>query len=629
MIRILKRRRETRGPSGEFWRQIRCGPDCHVAALLARYRGIHGVSWRMRRQAVLRVEPSVFGSFVRLRRTMAGLTQEELAERAGISVRTVSDLERGVIQHPHPLTARTLAQALELAGDDQTDFLLAAHKPASGGPDSPTLDIAWASEEDISPGVAAPLVPGALRARRHLPRSRSRLRIAVLGAIALLVLAGLGVAGVQGLGNQPPSAPRSLQVAAAWEPDAPQPVPYLNPTGIAVGPKGIIYIADQARAVVLKVSPTGTLLGTLRGSDPLGVRIFGQPVALAVGGDGTVYITVNTAYGFGNQIDRFSPSGAPLSPWLDSSLVKGDPLHSSPIAMAADRRGHLYGIWQVPGMHPEVLEVAPSGQVAAVWGPSGRNPSGRKRSSSFVSPRALALDPSGTLYILDVRSGGPWLSACPQAGACMSSPIDSARISSALRAGVRAFLAADGQGHVALALGGRVESVYDVGVTASQKIIGLTVPVPITHARIPGIAALAVGPAGTLYVAHGGTVSVVTLRGTLLAEWGNPRRQLPLLHDPLGVAVAPNGDIYATDTGEGRILKLGPESAKRRLPGGDGRCPRRLHILRRGDVLRRRLPRHLQREADRASVEHPGAGEARYVQCRWNRARCRRRRVCD
>ena len=48
-------------------------------------------------------------------RSESGLTQEELAERARLSTRAVSDLERGVNQSPRKATARLLADALDLA----------------------------------------------------------------------------------------------------------------------------------------------------------------------------------------------------------------------------------------------------------------------------------------------------------------------------------------------------------------------------------------------------------------------------------------------------------------------------------------------------------------------------------
>jgi predicted ATPase/DNA-binding XRE family transcriptional regulator len=50
------------------------------------------------------------------------MTQEELAERAGISGRTVSDLERGLRTAVHPDTARRLASALGLGDEELPQF---------------------------------------------------------------------------------------------------------------------------------------------------------------------------------------------------------------------------------------------------------------------------------------------------------------------------------------------------------------------------------------------------------------------------------------------------------------------------------------------------------------------------
>src|SRR6266545_2775199 len=53
-----------------------------------------------------------FGGLLRAYRERALLTQEQLAGRAGVSVRTIRDLERGRIRRPLPATVRLLAGAL-------------------------------------------------------------------------------------------------------------------------------------------------------------------------------------------------------------------------------------------------------------------------------------------------------------------------------------------------------------------------------------------------------------------------------------------------------------------------------------------------------------------------------------
>lgn len=61
-----------------------------------------------------------FGTMLRERRKSVSLTQEELAERAGISARAIADVERGVIRAPRRDTLELLADALELT-DQQRD----------------------------------------------------------------------------------------------------------------------------------------------------------------------------------------------------------------------------------------------------------------------------------------------------------------------------------------------------------------------------------------------------------------------------------------------------------------------------------------------------------------------------
>ncbi len=74
----------------------------------------------------------VFGELLRRARLDAGLTQEELAERAGVSARGLAYLERGV-HRPHPETVRRLAAALTLDGERQA-ALAAAARRSDGGP---------------------------------------------------------------------------------------------------------------------------------------------------------------------------------------------------------------------------------------------------------------------------------------------------------------------------------------------------------------------------------------------------------------------------------------------------------------------------------------------------------------
>jgi len=74
-----------------------------------------------------------FAGLLRESRVKAQLTQEDLAEAAGLSPRTVSDLERGINRKAHKDTARLLADALGLIGPARARFEALARGRMPGG----------------------------------------------------------------------------------------------------------------------------------------------------------------------------------------------------------------------------------------------------------------------------------------------------------------------------------------------------------------------------------------------------------------------------------------------------------------------------------------------------------------
>ncbi|HEX5991335.1 MAG TPA: helix-turn-helix domain-containing protein [Thermomicrobiales bacterium] len=74
----------------------------------------------------MRESGTSFGDVLRRLRTAASLSQEDLAERSGLSQRGISDLERGLRQAPRLETVRMLADALDLSVGDRTALIAAA-----------------------------------------------------------------------------------------------------------------------------------------------------------------------------------------------------------------------------------------------------------------------------------------------------------------------------------------------------------------------------------------------------------------------------------------------------------------------------------------------------------------------
>ena len=83
-----------------------------------------------------RFDQEGFGRLLRAHRMRLPLTQEQLAERAGLSERTLRNLEAGRISRPYPDTIRRLADALELTGRHRHQLQAAARGVTPGlGPE--------------------------------------------------------------------------------------------------------------------------------------------------------------------------------------------------------------------------------------------------------------------------------------------------------------------------------------------------------------------------------------------------------------------------------------------------------------------------------------------------------------
>ena len=130
-----------------------------------------------------------FGGLLRQLRTEARLTQEELAEAARLSPRSVSDLERGISRTARKDTAGLLADALSLTGPARELFVAAARGRI------PTAQV-LAARSGTAPGAfaapAADTLPGdsaSLAGRQveleHLLRTLTR---AVADGVVIVVI---------------------------------------------------------------------------------------------------------------------------------------------------------------------------------------------------------------------------------------------------------------------------------------------------------------------------------------------------------------------------------------------------------------------------------------------------------
>jgi predicted ATPase/transcriptional regulator with XRE-family HTH domain len=78
-----------------------------------------------------------FGDVLRRHRLRAALTQEDLAERAGLSARGIQQLERGERTSPRAETVRMLADALALSSEERAELIAAARPELAAASPAP------------------------------------------------------------------------------------------------------------------------------------------------------------------------------------------------------------------------------------------------------------------------------------------------------------------------------------------------------------------------------------------------------------------------------------------------------------------------------------------------------------
>lgn len=133
--------------------------------------------------------PTSFGEMLRTFRIHAGLSQEALSDAAGVSVHTISDLERGQRHSAHLETVRLLSSALELTSDERRLLFEAAR--ANGAP---------AAVSQVAPARS---IIGNVRWTATIPASATPLvgRTSELEVLATVLIPGSGLVTLTGLGG--------------------------------------------------------------------------------------------------------------------------------------------------------------------------------------------------------------------------------------------------------------------------------------------------------------------------------------------------------------------------------------------------------------------------------------------
>lgn len=294
-----------------------------------------------------------------------------------------------------------------------------------------------------------------------------------------------------------------------------EPGQFRDPIGIAVAPDGGIAVVDSGNARVQRFSPDGSFLGVW--GDGAGGVTFSRtenglgPTGITVGPDGRTWV----ADTWGHRVVAIDQNGVQVQAIGGETVDIGD----DP-ARVTESPGRFFGprsvavtddaIYVSDTGNERIQKFAPDGTFLTAWGGYGSAP------DQLIEPVGIVIGPDGNLYVAD--SGN-------------------ARI---------AIFTPDGD-------------------PVAQW------PVPIWVPAVPGGPPPAYQPylafdaAGNLYA----TASIVG-QGVMLDRDGAVTQLISQasgerLEQPIGVAIAPNGDVFFTDAGRDSVLTYVPPVTLPRL----------------------------------------------------------------
>lgn len=190
-----------------------------------------------------------------------------------------------------------------------------------------------------------------------------------------------------------------------------------NPSDIALGPDGSLYVVDHFNKRIRRVAPDG-MISTIAGS---GSPVYGgdggpateagmSPFALAIAPDGTIFAGDSVGSFNSHRIRRISDGVITTYGGTGGNHALGDggPALSARIALAHDllisSDGSLFISCADDGFYGggfRIRRISPSGIIMTIAGTGGFGSAedGLLATSTEIFPRDLAFGPDGTLFI--------------------------------------------------------------------------------------------------------------------------------------------------------------------------------------------------------------------------------------
>ena len=273
-----------------------------------------------------------------------------------------------------------------------------------------------------------------------------------------------------------------------------------NPFGLDFDAAGNLYIADQENNKIRKISASG-IVSTLAGSGNAGYA------------DGT-----------------------------GSAAVFNDPR-----GIAVDASGNVY---TSDIINHRIRKITPSGVVTTFAGGAQGFANGTGASAQFSSPRGLAFDAQGNLYVADaynarIRKITPGGVVTTVAGTGSFSSVDGPVAIASIYDPVDVAVDAAGNIYVAEASGNKIRKISTngfVSTIAGDGTYGFN-DGPGNTAKFSGPQALSVDGNGNIYVADFGSNRIRKINTTNIVS------TVAISGYPSGITIGANGNLYMTDFG--------------------------------------------------------------------------------
>jgi len=226
-------------------------------------------------------------------------------------------------------------------------------------------------------------------------------------------------------------------------------------------------------------------------------------------------------------------------------------------------------LWEYSlGPQPERPPTAEADPYAAGWralAPVRTWGSEGSGLGQFLRPRGVAVGPDGSVYVADsgnhriqkFTAEGQWVTAWGTFGGCPEQTPPPGTFCEPWGVAV----GPDGAVYVADLWAHRVQKFSPDGEFLAQWGFSSNYGADLRPGAFYGPRGVAVAPDGTVYVTDTGNkrVQVFTADGAFLRMWGTPGSSPGQLSEPVGIAVGPDGNLYVADTWNYRVQVLDPQ----------------------------------------------------------------------